>query len=116
MDQTPLPFEFNTGRTYATKGSRTIWVKEQRSGWNKRQATLQLTLHADGKPHTKPLLMFRGKEKLDTKARRDELARFPPGVHVIFNAKAYANSQNLKQWARQEYKWGSAYSPSDCEP
>jgi hypothetical protein len=36
--------------------------------------------------------------------------------HVIFNEKAYANGKNLKQWARQEYKWGSAFSPSDNEP
>lgn len=116
MDQTPLPFEFNTGKTYAQKGSKTVWVKEQRSGWNKRQATLQLTLHADGKPHTKPLLMFKGQEKLNTKARRDEMAQYPKGIHVIFNPKAYANGENLKQWARQQYKWGSAYSPSDREP
>jgi hypothetical protein len=60
--------------------------------------------------------MFRGKEKLDTKARKDKLARFPLGVHVIFNTKAYANGENLKQWARQEYKWGLVYSPLDYKP
>ena len=32
IDQTPLPFEFNKGRTYAKRGSKTVWVKEQRSG------------------------------------------------------------------------------------
>ena len=52
VDQTPLPFENTEGRTYAQRGGRTIWVKEQRSGWSKRQASLQLTLHADEKPHT----------------------------------------------------------------
>jgi hypothetical protein len=77
IDQTPLSFEFNTGKTYAKIGSKTVWVKEQRSRWNKRQATLQLTLHADGLPYTKPLLMFRGLEKLNTKARKDEVARYP---------------------------------------
>ena len=116
MDQTPLPFEFNEGRTYASRGSRTVWIKEQRSGWNKRQATLQLCLHADGKPYTKPLLMFRGKEHSNTKARREELSKYPKGLHVIFNEKAYANGENLKQWARQQYKWGSPFSPSDQEP
>jgi hypothetical protein len=35
---------------------------------------------------------------------------------VIFNTKAYANGETLKQWARQDYKWGSAFSPSDNEP
>jgi hypothetical protein len=41
--------------------------------------------------------MFKGKEKLNTKAYKDKLTRFPLSVYVIFNAKAYANSQNLKQ-------------------
>jgi hypothetical protein len=36
-DQTPLLFEYNNGKTYAKKGSKTVWVKEQRSGCNKRQ-------------------------------------------------------------------------------
>lgn len=116
MDQTPLPFEYTDGRTYAKKGNKTIWVKEQRSGWNKRQATLQLCLYADGKPHTPPLLMFKGQEGLNTAPRRAELARFPRGIHVIFNKKAYANGENLKQWARQQYKWYGPYSPSDNEP
>ena len=52
MDKTPLGFEFNDRRTYAQKKNKTVWVKEQRSGWNKRQATLQLTVHTDGNPHT----------------------------------------------------------------
>jgi hypothetical protein len=119
MDQTPLPFEFNNGKTYAKKGSKIVWVKEQRSGWNKRQATLELCLHADGKPYTPPLLMFRGSEgttAANTTARRAEAARYRKGIHIIFNKKVYANGENLKQWARQQYKWYSAFLPSDNEP
>jgi hypothetical protein len=116
MDQTPLPFEFNEGRTYAKKGSKTIWIKEQRSGWNKRQATLQLCVHADGLPHTPPLLMFRGTEGTGDSRRKAEMKKYPKGINVIFNKKAYANGENLKQWARQQYKWGSAFSPSEKEP
>ena len=116
MDQTPLPFEFNAGRTYAKRGSKTVWVKEQRSGWNKRQATLQLCVHADGLLYTPPLLMFRGQEGPGNLARKAEMAKYPKGIHVIFNPKAYANGENLKQWARQQYKWGSPFSPSDREP
>jgi hypothetical protein len=101
MDQTPLPFEFNKGKTYAKTGSKTVWVKEQRSGWNKRQATLQICVHADGLPHTKPLLMFRGKEGLSDAQRKAEFKKYSKGIHVIFNKKVYANGENLKQWARQ---------------
>jgi hypothetical protein len=37
MDQTPLPFKNFDGRTYSKKGEKTVWLKEHRSGWNKRQ-------------------------------------------------------------------------------
>jgi hypothetical protein len=40
MDQTPIAFEFLSGRTYELKGAKTVWIKEQRSGWDRRQATL----------------------------------------------------------------------------
>lgn len=32
IDQTPIAFEFFSGRTYDFKGALTIWIKEQRSG------------------------------------------------------------------------------------
>ena len=60
--------------------------------------------------------MFKGKEINNSKARQEEMARFPKCIYVIYNPKAYTNGENLKQWARQQYKWGSAYSPSDNEP
>jgi hypothetical protein len=60
--------------------------------------------------------MFRGREGTGDIWRQREMARYPKGIVVIFNDKAYANGQNLKQWARQQYKWGSAFSPSENEP
>jgi len=116
MDQTPLPFEFGGGRTYATKGSRTVWVKEMRSGWDKRQATGQFCVCACGHPHVDPLVMFRGKPGVGDARRKAEFKKYAKGVHVIFNDKAYANGENLKQWARQQFKWGSPFSPADNEP
>ena len=35
IDQTPLPFEYLSGRTYAIKGEKTIWAKATKSGWDK---------------------------------------------------------------------------------
>ena len=41
MDQTPLPFEYLSGRTYNQQGEKTIWVQgSQQSVWEKRQATI----------------------------------------------------------------------------
>ena len=61
MDQTPMPFEVGTGATYNETGARTVWVKSLGSGLDKRQATVQLTVHADGLPQTLPMVVFRGK-------------------------------------------------------
>jgi hypothetical protein len=35
MDQTPLLFEYLSGRTYAMKENRTVWAKAIKSGWDK---------------------------------------------------------------------------------
>jgi hypothetical protein len=32
IDQTPIAFEFLSGKTYNFKGSKTVWLKEARSG------------------------------------------------------------------------------------
>jgi hypothetical protein len=44
--------------------------------------------------------MFRGSEDTtaaNTTTRRAEAAKYPKGIYVIFNKKAYANGENLKQ-------------------
>ena len=48
MDQTPISFEFLNGRTYDTTGVRTVFVKQTSLGWDWRQATLQILVHANG--------------------------------------------------------------------
>ena len=63
MDQTPLPFAFSEGNTYADRGEQTLWVRGAASGLDKRRCTVQLTIFADGIPRVKPLLIFRGKGK-----------------------------------------------------
>ena len=60
MDQTPLPFTFADGHTYADKGSKSVWVRGGQSGLEKRQCTVQLTIFADGEPRIKPFLIFKG--------------------------------------------------------
>ena len=60
MDQTPISFEFLDKRTYDTIGVRTVFLKQTGSGWDRRQATLQILVHADGIQRCKPLLIFHG--------------------------------------------------------
>ena len=66
VDETPLPFEYLNGQTYADKGSRSVQVKATSSGWDKRQATLVLAVFGSGKPLVRPLIIFRGKERYDS--------------------------------------------------
>ena len=58
MDQTPMPFKMGTDLTYNETGARTVWVKSLGSGLDKRQATVQLTVHADGIAQTPPMIVF----------------------------------------------------------
>ena len=99
MDQTPISFEFLDHRTYESKGSKTVWVKTARSGWDKRQATLQIVLHADGVLRCRPLLIFHGKGDYKGKPvdRRllAEYKQYDSRVVVAFNTKAYANTDSM---------------------
>jgi hypothetical protein len=115
MDQSPLAFEFLKGRTLARRGDRTIALKGAKSGWEKRQCTLQIYVSADGIDRCKPLLMFKGKAKGDSR-RKQERKKYHPGVVVIFNEKAYANTSNLIDWIKQQYSMASAYPLRDHEP
>ena len=40
MDQSPMPFKYLRGRTYAKKGSKTVCLKEGKAGHDRRQFTL----------------------------------------------------------------------------
>ena len=70
VDQTPLPFAFTDGQTYSDKGEKSVWVRENQSGMNKRQCTVQITLFADGISRVKPMMIFRGTGKRITLAER----------------------------------------------
>ena len=61
MDQTPLPFVMDDGKTYNQTGSKEIWCASGSSGLEKRQCTVQLTIFADGVSRVRPLVIFRGK-------------------------------------------------------
>jgi hypothetical protein len=94
MDQTPLAFDFISSTTYEEKGEKTIWLKETRSGWNKRQATLQVYISADGVPHCQPLLIFHSDIKGDT-CRKDEEKKYAYGMDVLWNLLAWANEDTM---------------------
>src|SRR5205807_10522036 len=84
IDQTPLPFEYLSGKTYAIKGDKTVWAKSLRSGWDKRQATLVLTAFGDGKNRIKPLIIFKGTENLQDRKLTIEKKESPTTLELQF--------------------------------
>lgn len=63
FDETPIPFEYIAGRTYAQKGSIEVPGKSDRNGWDKRQATLILYIFADGIQRIPPTIILHGTPK-----------------------------------------------------
>ena len=57
MDQTPIPFTFNSKRTLEMVGKKTVHI--QKSINDMKRATLALTVTASGKM-IRPMLIFKG--------------------------------------------------------
>src|SRR5437870_2965143 len=108
MDQTPIAFEFLSGRTYDFKGNKTVWITEQRSGWDCRQATVQVCVYADGIQRCQPLLIFHGNPLGDSRRRAEEKL-YGKGVVLAFNKTAWADAVNLRDWVRKQYALASPY-------
>eukprot|EP00117_Sycon_ciliatum_P034900 scpid75057/ scgid26549/ Pogo transposable element with KRAB domain len=98
MDQTPLPFDLNVGKTYAEKGSKTVWCRSVGgSVMDKREATVQLTIYADGEPRVKPLIIFRGTGQRIT---QQEKQQYDHRVTVHFQENAWCDESVFLFWAR----------------
>ena len=61
MDQTPLPFVLDDGKTYDKKGVKEVWVQSGQAGLDKRQATVQSAVFSDWVARVRPTVIFRGK-------------------------------------------------------
>jgi hypothetical protein len=98
LDETPLPFDFLSGYSYDFKGARTIAGRSDRSGWDKRQATIILCIMADGSTPFKPVIFFHGKGTVAKKEKYDDR------VDVYFNETAYNNEELFHTWLRDTYQ------------
>ena len=101
VDQTPLPFTFTDGATYADTGEKTVWVRGGASGLDKRQCTVQLTLFADGETRVKPLVIFRGKGVRITFL---EKLQYDRRVAVTFQENAWCDEKVMDGWVCQHWK------------
>jgi hypothetical protein len=84
----PLPLICDThARTVDVKGAKRVWVRQPRSDLHKRQATVHLTIRAEG-TQPKPILVFRG---LGKRISRSESCAWDPRVHVLFQKSAWVD-------------------------
>ena len=60
LDETPIPFHFAADMTYNVRGEKTVSTQAEKSGWDKRQATVLLIVNANGSADLVPLIIFRG--------------------------------------------------------
>lgn len=58
FDETPMPWIFTSGRSYESRGSKTVTAKVARSGWVNRQATVVIYLAGDGEI-LRPTIIFK---------------------------------------------------------
>ena len=90
MDQTPLPFVLDDGKTYTDKRSGEIWGVSGSSGPDKWQRSVQLTIFADGVPRVHSLVIFSGKGLKITSKEQETWER---RAQVAFNQKLGATNQ-----------------------
>ena len=109
IDQTPLAFDFLSTRTYDAKGLKTIQVKESRSSWDKRKATLQVCVYANSVNRCKLLLIFIRAVVGDSQREKEE-RRYAKDVEVVWNPKAWANEDTMLAQLRGQWRGSSWYS------
>jgi hypothetical protein len=100
LDETPLPFQFLSGYTYNWKGVTTVAGKSDRSGWNKRQATIILHIMANGDITFESIVIFHGRGTVPER----EKPYYDPRVEVHFNPTAYHNEEMFLRWLENVYQ------------
>ncbi|RPA97235.1 hypothetical protein L873DRAFT_1691456 [Choiromyces venosus 120613-1] len=100
LDETPIPFEYLDGKTYNVAGSKTVTGKTERSGWDKRQATLILYIFADGIARIRPKLIFHGTSGENIRQKEGHL--WHTGITVEFNETAYNNEELFLDFIENE--------------
>lgn len=102
VDQVPLPFVVEQDRTYELSGSKQVWVSQPGSGLDKRQATLQLCIRAEGRQTVKPAIVFRDKGNVSTQERE----KYDKDIDVYFQPCAWMDSETNMKWTEHTLKNG----------
>lgn len=101
MDQSPLPFDLNKGKTYETTGTTKVWCRTKKSGLDYRQATLQCCIFSDCVKRIKPLVIFRGTGQ---RIPFSEKVKYDSRVVVQFQQNAWCDEQVMLFWINNMWK------------
>lgn len=102
VDQVPLPFVVEQDQTYEFEGNKQVWISQPGSGLDKRQATLQLCIKAEGEQTVKPAIIFRGKGNV----LNAEQEKYDADVHVYFQSNAWMDAEINLKWTKHTLKDG----------
>ena len=89
-----LPFVLDDGKTFDKKGVKEVWAQSGQSDLNKRQATVQLTVFADGVDRVRPTVIFRGK---GLRISAKEKQSYDRRVKVMYQEKAWCDEEIAKE-------------------
>ena len=100
MDQTPLPFVLDDGKTEDIKGVKEVCAQSEQSGLEAQHATVQLTVFSDGVNRVRPATIFKGKGlRITTKEKESCHKR----VRAMFQEKAWYDKNTMKDWIITEW-------------
>jgi hypothetical protein len=99
MDQTPIPFTFNSKSTLETAGRRTVHIRKSTN--DTKRATFAMTTTASGLI-LKPLLVFKGAPK--GRIARKEFPNFPPDMIYTCQGNAWMDEGVMLTWVEQVLK------------
>lgn len=101
IDQMALPFDSFGRRTYAPQGDKSVNKKVMTKSWTKWQASVMILIAADGIPHCRAHVLFRGEGK--GRQIQKEALFYDERVAVYFNKKAYINTDTMLRWIDKLY-------------
>ena len=99
MDQTPIPFTYNSKKTLEIVGRQTVHVRKSTS--DTKRATFAMTVTASGKV-LKPLLVFKGKP--GGRIEKREFPTYPSEILYACQDNAWMDEKVMLMWVEKVLK------------
>ena len=103
MDQIPLAFVLNPQHIYTLNsiGEPVFLLAPKGSGLDKRQATLQLCIRAEGDQHVRLGIIFKGTGQGATQEEKDLYRSLSNLIFVYWQPNAWADEEVMMHWLDQ---------------